>query len=871
MFISLKLKKLLGVICAVIALAIFATDYAVGQSDEVKEVQSFLAEEGYRPGTPDGFMGPRTASALEAFQQDQGLNVTGEIDAATLAEIERLQSPPDPPPVTTPVPDGATDELPMGWIVAGILGLIIAVLLLRGRGNASADKEIRSSAGRSATIAEARPANPEHTGSRPSTKTVPGKPSSYSGWIPQGSSVALSGRDIGGMIYVGAAPKTGRYGERCRGYIDPSLAVAKSGGDYGGEGMSYWPNYSAITPRARATYLDWLASGRADPEFNVGYMFLYFYGLERRFFIDRPGTQEAVAIVDEVKRLKSVYADNYSAKNYLSRFIDAATVQSLDVTEIAPVFENSEYDLPLSLRLAIGYKILKGEALDADWVLSWLMCHPERRLRTPATRCWDEFRALFTHLFENEYPNGLSVKAPKRLLKETYRAASGEFEAVLELKAEGRTLPDISALQHPLTLAQKIANKAMSELDKYSRFLGRNPNGRGSVEAHALLPQVLWSVFPSSEIDELRQWCRDIVAGDGFVAVSELVTRLEGQAPDKVSKRQLTGIADALARIGYGVAPDPRFAMRKPSAHEPVILFELGASVAKLEAVSPAYQKTLTELALAAFVAQADHKVVPQEVETLRQIISAAGPELGEGETKRLEANLTWLLNVPPDFALLRRRVSQTDEQTKETLKQIALTMANADNVIQPEEVRSIDRVYTALGMDTAGLYTDLHITSTNAELVPIRPRTESSKGELIPELPSEQNQPQTLILDQDVIRETQAQTQEVSKLLQSIFADDDVDEEGLVAESETEGGLAGLAPQQQSFVLTLIERSVWTEQDYNRLAGQFGLMPSGALEAVNEWAFEHFDEALIETYNGYELNQAVIDQIKSGINRGGT
>ena len=871
MFSTLKLNKLMGVILAVFVLALFVPNHAAGQSDEVKEVQSFLAEEGYNPGTPDGFMGPRTATALEAFQQDRGLGVTGEIDAATLAEIKRLQSPPDPLPATVPKPNVETGELPMGWIVAGLLGFIIAVLLLRGRGNASADKKGRSNAGRSAPLAEVRHANPQLTESKPSTKAVPIKPMSHSGWIPQGSSVTLSGRDIGGMVYVGAAPKTGRYGERCRGYIDPSLAVAKSGGDYDGEGMSYWPNYSAITPRARATFLDWLASGRADPEFNVGYMFLYFYGLERRFFRDRPGAQEAAAIVDEVKRLQSVYADNYSVKNYLGRFIDAATVQSLDVTEIAPVFESSEYDLPLSLRLAIGHKVLKEEALDADWVLSWLMCHPERRLRTPATRCWDEFRALFIHMFEKQYQKGLSVKAPKRQLTETYRAASGEFEAALELKANGKTVPDISSLRQPLTVAQNIADAAMSDLDKYSRYLGRNPDGRGSVEAHALLPQALWSVFPSSEIDSLRQWCRDIVAGDGFVAVSELVTRLEGQAPDKVSKRQLTGAADALARIGYGVAPDPRFAMRKPNAQEPVILFELGVAVTKLEEVSPAYQKTLTELALAAFVAQADHQVVPQEQETLRQIISAAGPELKEGETQSLEANLAWLLKVPPNFSLLRRRVSQTDDQTKQTLKRIALTMASADNVIQPEEVRSIERIYAALGMDAADLYTDLHVASTSAELVPVREQTESAKGELIPEPPVEKSQPQTVMLDKDIIRETQAQTHEVSKLLQSIFSDDEVDEGNPIEESEPQGRLTGLAPQQQSFVLTLIERAVWTEQDYDKLAGQFGLMPSGALEAINEWAFEHYEEALIEAYNGYELNQAVIDQIKSGIDRGGT
>ena len=41
-------------------------------------------------------------------------------------------------------------------------------------------------------------------------------------------------------------------------------------------------------------------------------------------------------------------------------------------------------------------------------------------------------------------------------------------------------------------LAQEIADEAMDELDRLSRFLGRNPERKGSFEAHALLPSCLW-------------------------------------------------------------------------------------------------------------------------------------------------------------------------------------------------------------------------------------------------------------------------------------------------------------------------------------------------------------------------------------------
>ena len=47
-----------------------------------------------------------------------------------------------------------------------------------------------------------------------------------------------------------------------------------------------------MSPRSRATYLEWLASGRSDCSYNAYYMLLYFYGLECRFFLDNPSMAE---------------------------------------------------------------------------------------------------------------------------------------------------------------------------------------------------------------------------------------------------------------------------------------------------------------------------------------------------------------------------------------------------------------------------------------------------------------------------------------------------------------------------------------------------------------------------------------------------
>ncbi len=49
------------------------------ESETVRGVQLNLATLGYKPGPADGILGSRTRSAIEAFQRDQGLPVTGEV------------------------------------------------------------------------------------------------------------------------------------------------------------------------------------------------------------------------------------------------------------------------------------------------------------------------------------------------------------------------------------------------------------------------------------------------------------------------------------------------------------------------------------------------------------------------------------------------------------------------------------------------------------------------------------------------------------------------------------------------------------------------------------------------------------------------
>ena len=678
-------------------------------------------------------------------------------------------------------------------------------------------------------------------------------------WIPPGSTVKVAGRDIDGMIYLGRAPESDGGWREGNAIVDPGLRVSRAESDLAGESMSYWPSYTHINPQARATYLDWLASGRSDDRIGAGYVFLYFYGLERRFFIDNPGEEEQNLLVAETERLAGIYGGNHSIRRYLGTFLETARI-ILDPggdKELQPHFERTSYELPLDMRVAIGRMLEQQLPLSAEWLLSWYMLHPETSVRTPMIRAFPECRALFNVIFNDRFPKGLRIGKPKRVIRAQYRSASGGFE--VDLTSVLGDVPDISGLSKPRRIANEIVDEATNTLDKYSRFLGRNPQGRDTIEGHALLPEQLWPLFPCGEMEELRGWAEEVMEGDGFTGIDRVIEQLEGSRPEKTSKRQLIGAADALARLSIGMAPDPRFALRSPRLGEPVVLFPLPGGITALEEVSDGYKELLVSIAMGSFVAHADGSIAARERITLEAWIEAA--QLPEAERVRLHANLKWMLSVAPDLGLLRRRLKDASEDSRQALGKIALSMAAVDGVIDPGEINAIEKLYKAIGLPTDDIYSSLHAHTARSEPVTVRTADTRAPEFAIPE-PTQRKG--TLVLDAERVASLKADTARVSSVLGNIFGDDEEDEE-IEEQREVTGGLfPGLDARLSAFLDELVTQQHWEEADFKTLAGRFRLMQAGALESLNEWSFERFGDALIEEYEGYDLNPDVLAQLQN-------
>ena len=66
--------------------------------------------------------------------------------------------------------------------------------------------------------------------------------------------------------------------------------------------------------------------GRKEPGIDIGYVFLFFYGLERRLILDSPPEAEVSALLDELRRLRGLYGEHHSFDEASERLIDVASL-----------------------------------------------------------------------------------------------------------------------------------------------------------------------------------------------------------------------------------------------------------------------------------------------------------------------------------------------------------------------------------------------------------------------------------------------------------------------------------------------------------------------------------------------------------------
>ena len=673
-------------------------------------------------------------------------------------------------------------------------------------------------------------------------------------WVATPTNLSAGGVPFEGfLIYFGTRPRRQQY-ERHRSLIDPNLDVSDRR-DPQGSTFSYWPNYSELEPEARRTYLEWLSSGRSDPSTPIGYVFIYFYGLERRLVKDRCEA-DAPAIMSELRRLMAIYGDNHSFKNYCSALLDMGDLLFGDVDDIpTPTLDNRySWELPIRLRVYLGRKVAAGQTLDSNDALCWTLGHPMLYPRTPVSRCFPEFCELWKVRFEQQFPRGLSVRQPKARLKFQYRSASSECNGTATLD----NLPDVGAISGPISKFELLLGSCSDELDPLSRFLGRNPTEKNSAVAGALLPEPLRDHNGQSSFGQFSRFLRSASQQTGFVevGVADIMAKLGFPDAGKANERRtlhLKRLPELFDASGFGFEPDKRFGPA-PSISEDLKLCVFPADRGGLvNANRPEYQAARTMAEIAALAARADDLVVDAEIESIASDLISF-PEITDLDRSRLRAHALALLANPTNLKAATKRLCALPEEQRQAALTSAVRAVLADQRITPSEVRFLEGLYKALGIPPDHVYSRLH----SGELV-TKPASKSA-------LPSAQGlarQAYATEIDHEKLARLKEETSAVSSMLASIFKEEEAAAK-TVDDKPTEGAVfAGLDAAHSSLLIQLTEAPMESDA-FEAICRNHKLLPSGAIETINDWAFDALDDYVIEEGELICIQEHLIEPIKA-------
>jgi len=705
--------------------------------------------------------------------------------------------------------------------------------------SSNSQKQLRSDV---ATVVQAQRSGVYTGGSK---KQLSGKPAK---WYKAGESVSVQGYGItGGLVYVGETLPDTRGFDNDACLINPTLPVSPAEPWDGGDEMGYWPHYADISPKCRGAYLKWLAGGRSEPEADIGYVFLFFYGLERRLFVDAlkesVSSAERAEIVQEVIRLLKIYGGNRSFRGYANNFLAMEWVLFQNNNPVPSYLDLSDRYCSQPFQVVLAKYVVAGQPIPAEVALQWIALHPEFGLKTPARRCAREFKELFSIRYKQQFGDGLVVKPNKTPLMLQCRFASPSLWGDLSFRVPD--LPNPFILTAPLNRLRPLVEECTNDLEPYSRFLGRKNNDPNSVAALALLPKELKHLSPAVHKagSLFTEFC---ASGVRLISVEDLYSCFGENAPLQIDKKEAENLAALVEGTGFGIVPDIRFHNIKPNLDGKVALFPKGHGIDFRP--STEYRRLISVIRLGAMVSQIDDDVSTAEAAILQNLINESR-ELTQPEKDSLHAFLQWCLYTPQRTAGIKQRLSEASPAEKTAISRVLISVAFADGRVDPKEVKHLEKFYPMIGLDKEQVISDIHTLAAAGGLVTVG-LPDGAPSLSIPASAIEPVQAKGFSLNEELIRVRLEETRQVKDILEGVFAEPEEEQ----AESDVdatvppfENPLALLDQAHQDLFHCLLEKEAWERHSLQELCKELGLMVDGAMEVLNEWSIEQANVPLIE------------------------
>lgn len=675
-------------------------------------------------------------------------------------------------------------------------------------------------------------------------------------WYAPGEAFNHAGLLIdSGMIYASdrALPWPGEPSAITKSISVASVA-ANSLADFG-----YYPSYDRISAEQRRCYLEWLSAGRRDKDptqRSPGYMFLFFYGLERRIILER---DRDPALLEEVFGLLHHYGSAHksrSLRTYCLQLLHFGGWQhGVDAyRHVWPRLLTLDANRPDEdgLRIVLANLHQRGEPL--DWTVGFrlAMANQESRRSTVVITTREKFFTLFEKRYRDRFPAGLTLEAAKQEALIQYRPASS---ALMQMSYERQRdssfhlrIPNVMGLHRQFQTLPQIWNSCVDDLSGYSRAMRSKKPGQGAaIATWKSLPQEL----RRSEDHPLKAAFDEVLAnapreGDyAFLPTAVLATLADIPERPKLSIAQSRQMGEIAKQLGWQIAPDPQITGLPLAWNQELALYVATAGQTPTEGLSG----PIRLLYLAVTLAMADGVVEPEELDAFYQLLkSQIANENDWLPIRATEASLRRDANVA--LRSLPHMSKQIPTESRQFVLRLLAHIAAADGEVSLDELKVLRRVARAFELNPDSVERLLREDEAFREVTIAAGDRNRAKGEAIPARPSETP---AFALDHDRIHALTNETREVISMLSVVMAepeDASCDQPSVSpppASSATVEWLSGLAPRYHTAVLTLIRHDELATHDFDCIAADHHLMPDDLINAVNTWADESLGDFLLE------------------------
>lgn len=714
-----------------------------------------------------------------------------------------------------------------------------------------------------------------------SRSTMPGTNEVH--WASQDEILEVSNYRIEHPMTYWATGKTRIAEASC---IEKNLPVSKPITEPIGA-LGYWPRYENMTPGQRGNYLHWLATGKQGQLDDIGYAFVYFYGLERRVLVDG---KDIDLIIPEVVRLLRCYPESRSFNGYLSSFIAFAVartgIKSITKEGFMLCFEQAllkSYPEDL-LAVILCWYYLHNLPLPARWAFEVARQDIRTTRSVVVDRAPEQFISLFMQKYRELFGDGMMLKVSDRKRLLGYHPAS---PSLLELGFSSTALtpvriPNVLGIQSQFKQLVQIWSECIEELRAYSRAVSRGTDIT-TREAYEALPPALRKDVDHPDAPRWEEVVAMHASENGFsLTPLAKLAKIQGfEQREKLTPTQSKALAQTAEDIGLAIVPDSRLTGRAYAWSDEVVLFRPEGSAALKQ--ENGYRAAACMLELGMVVAGADGKVDPEELDQIEQFLDDQF-RLSSDESRCLKAYGLLLSNKPLSTSSLSKslRAALTSDQ-RAMIGKYLVGVAAANGIIDRKEIASLKSIYKALDIDVTldALLTELRLSGSQPVEVQTG-RREARSGEAIPPreiLPIDK--PVDITINTEALRRIMAETAEVSHILGQALCEtqSEIEASNIFAKENTPSTPEDITPARDSNLpfsneqlaaldkryhvplAEILKEQAWSSEDLTQLAKRHQLMRSGMLDTINSWAYEALgDEILVEDDNMYKLNQRLVE-----------